>query len=675
MRFAPGGGHSIPAPKSPRALPIALPDLVAAGQRLGPALGTIVLPFALVLYLALQGGGYDTIIRSEVGLVVWWIVLLGALVGILPVNRFGRAAWAGLLLLAAFTAWTALGIGWSESSERSVTEAARVATYLGVFALALATQGRDGLRRTVSAVAAAIGVVGAIALLSRLHPAWFPADHPVQFLPGTRGRLNYPLSYWNGMAALMAIGIPLLLVVATHSRRLVSQALAAAAVPVLALAAFYTFSRGGVLEISIAMLGLVLLHPRRLALLPTLGLGAAGSTLVIAAASQRDALEDGLKSTIAEHQGDQMLAFVLVVCVGVALARVALGLAARHGIGPRISVSRRATAGGMGVIALVAVVAALAAGLPSELSDRWDEFKNPNPASGTAERFSSANGAGRYQQWQAAIEAWESEPVTGIGPGTYEFWWSREGSLPTFVRDAHSLYLETLAELGIVGLVLVAGLILGVLGVGISKAVSGATEHRGYLAGALAAIVAFAVAAGVDWAWELTVIPIAFLLLAAAVLRSASNWTATREPSSGWRRHIGTRLPLAGLAVPCLVLVMIVLASTSTLRRSQAEFREAQIPSALGSARAAEKVQPYAASASLQEALVLELRGDLESAAAAARQATEQESTNWRTWLILSRIEAERGHAQEAVGAYREARSLNPRSPLFAGSETATVTQ
>ena len=98
--------------------------------------------------------------------------------GLLPLARIGRTGWILLGLLAAFAVWTALGIGWSESAERSVIELARVPRILGVLALALAVQGRDGLRRTVAAVGAAIAVIAAIALLSRLHPAWFRRRAP-----------------------------------------------------------------------------------------------------------------------------------------------------------------------------------------------------------------------------------------------------------------------------------------------------------------------------------------------------------------------------------------------------------------------------------------------------------------------------------------------------------------
>ncbi len=85
----------------------------------------------------------------------------------------------------------------------------------------------------------------------------------------------------------------------------------------------------------------------------------------------------------------------------------------------------------------------------------------------------------------------------------------------------------------------------------------------------------------------------------------------------------------------------------------------------LEEARSAQNVEPAAASPRLQQALVLELQGDLPAAEAAARAATERESTNWRTWLVLSRIAAERGRAGISVHAYEEARAMNPHASIF----------
>ena len=86
---------------------------------------------------------------------------------------------------------------------------------------------------------------------------------------------------------------------------------------------------------------------------------------------------------------------------------------------------------------------------------------------------------------------------------------------------------------------------------------------------------------------------------------------------------------------------------------------------AVSDATTAIDAQPWAASGYLQRALVLEHAGLLGRAALDARRATQKEPTNWQTWLILGRIEAERGRESAALEAARRARALNPRSPLF----------
>jgi hypothetical protein len=634
-------------------------DLAATWSRVGPALSGWLLPFVLVVYLALKGGGYDEVIRGEVGIAIWWIVLLGALVGVLPVARISRAGWVGLGLFAAFWAWMALGITWSGNSERSVAEVARLAMYVGVFALALSVQGRDGLRRTVNALAAAISVVGALALLSRLHPSSFPHNDLPAFIPDARSRLNYPLNYWNGLAAFMAMGIPLVLATANRARHLPFQALAAAAVPVMALTAYYTLSRGGAIEVAAGLVVLLALHPRRLTLLPSMVLAGAGSAIVIAAAAQRDALESGLQNSAGQSQGNEMLAVVLVVCAGVALLQVAIGLAIRNR--SRLRVSRRVALPALVVTAVAAIAIALAAGLPGYASDQWQEFKAPgSPGNASPDRFASSSGNGRYQLWETAVDANKTDPLKGIGPGTYEYFWAQHGTLPGFVVNAHSLYLESLGELGIIGLILIVSFLIWVLATGAIRSFS-ASRDRTMYAGATAAVAAFAVAAGVDWVWQIAVIPVVLLLLAGAILRS-------RRRSSGAadREHpLVPRVVLGVVALIALVAIAIPLASTEAVRASQDQFRSQNLGGALDDAQTAANIQPYSATASLQQALVLEAQGDFDGALTAAEAATSDGSVDWRNWLVLSRIQAERGNVSASVAAYKHAKSLNPRSPLF----------
>ena len=440
------------------------PRLVASA---GPWLAQAGLPFLLVVYLGLRGGGYDAVVRSEVGIAVWWIVLLGAAVGALPVARLTRGAWVALGLLAAFAAWTALGITWSESAERSVAELGRVATLLGrVRAGAHGAGPRRAAPHGRAASPPAIALVGAIALLSRLHPAWFPdargAAAPAR---GARPACTTRSNYWNGLAAFIGDRDP----AAARRWRRARGTSPPARSPrrpsrSLALTAFYTLSRGGGVEIAVALASSSRSIPRRLALAAAVRPSRApAAALLIAAATQRDALADGLTTAAAASQGDEMLAMTLVVCAGVGAARgsrVGAGrpLRRRPRVGQfRGAEDRRSRAQSRRASPLVI---ALAAGVPGKVSDGWESSRTrPCPHAG-AERFDSAGGSGRYQFWQTALDANASEPLIGIGPGTFEFCWAREGSLPAFVRDAHSLYFETLAELGIVGLLLILALVV-----------------------------------------------------------------------------------------------------------------------------------------------------------------------------------------------------------------------
>jgi hypothetical protein len=647
---------------------------VALTRRLRPSaaadLATSLLAALTVVYLALSNGGYDLVERSEIGIVVWWIVVVGTLTGALVVTRSSLAGRILLALLTAFVAWSALSLAWTESDERTMVEVARNATYLGVFALALCLQTRGRWRYLLHGITLGVAVVVALALLSRLEPSWFPEQGAATaaFPDGEhQSRLSYPLNYAGGIAALAALSLPLLLGATATARTFVGQALAAAALPVAALTLWFTASGFAVPLAAIGVATFLLLCPDRLPKLATILIASAGSAILLAAAAQRDALDQGLVSAAGQQQGDEMLAFVLVVCGGVALCQAAISIGARYARRPAWMHPTRRQASMIGVpIAIGAVVVAVIAGAPDEASDAWDDFRfdTPTDADTRSEALLSARGGGRYEFWRAAIDANASEPLLGIGPGTFEFWWSREGETGEFVRDAHSLYLETLAELGIVGLLLIATVMLSILGVGVVRALRAPPTLRTGIAAATGAIAVFAVGAGMDWFWELGVLPIVFFALAPIALAAGSRTEDAAEPSRP--SALAGRVVVAIAAVGCLVAIVIPLASTGAVNASRSSAEEGQLDAALQDARAAERIQPWAATPSLQEALVLEAQGDLDGAAAAARQATAEEPTNWRTWLVLSRIETYRGNAQSAVAAYREARELHPQSPLFA---------
>src|ERR1700733_7631487 len=338
----------------------------------------------IVLYLAIDGGGYDQVVWSQVAIVVWWIVLVGAAWGLLPAGRWTRTAWIALGLFASFVAWTALATTWSLSLERSLQDLSRVACYLGVLLLGVSIH-RDrerAVKHTMHAVAAAVVAVACLALASRLRPDLFPAAYQTaSFLPGAAGRLGWPLNYWNALAALMALGVPLLLAIATSARTLCAQAAAAASIPVVTLCGYLTFSRGGAVSAAVGLLAFLALSPERVGKLATAVVTAAGSAALILAAVHRSAIEQGLTSSSAHHQGNTMVVSIVLVCVGVALAQTGVGLAVRHGTPPRwlTFTPRRARALLVAGVAACAVLALLA-GAPSRIDHAWRDFKNPTAA-------------------------------------------------------------------------------------------------------------------------------------------------------------------------------------------------------------------------------------------------------------------------------------------------------
>jgi tetratricopeptide (TPR) repeat protein len=221
--------------------------------------------------------------------------------------------------------------------------------------------------------------------------------------------------------------------------------------------------------------------------------------------------------------------------------------------------------------------------------------------------------------------------------------------------------MQTLGELGIVGLALLAGFLLVNLVGGGRAALTAQPGRRTQLAAALAGFAAFCLIAGVDWIWQLPVAPIVLLLLGSALTGGAGTGSRSGEG----RLPVPLRLGFALVALAAIVAIAIPLAGTSLLRQSEADAREGRLDSALEAAVSAQDVQPGAAAPRLQQALVLEEQGRLAAAEAAARAAAEREETNWRNWLVLSRIEAQRGRAAAAVRDYRRAKSLNPYFSLF----------
>jgi O-antigen ligase len=120
----------------------------------------------------------------------------------------------------------------------------------------------------------------------------------------------------------------------------------------------------------------------------------------------------------------------------------------------------------------------------------------------------------RYDYWRVAAGAFAHHPVRGLGASGFRVEWLRKRDIPEPVGDVHSLYLETAAELGVVGLALLA-LFLG----GVAACIRRLAHADPLLvAGPAAALAVWAVQAGVDWIWEMPAYTLVAIVLAAALV-------------------------------------------------------------------------------------------------------------------------------------------------------------
>ena len=205
----------------------------------------------------------------------------------------------------------------------------------------------------------------------------------------------------------------------------------------------------------------------------------------------------------------------------------------------------------------------LAAAAAAEPLERFEAFRRAPTSSPTTieSHLLNVSSTGRWQQWEAAVAQFHSAPLHGGGAGSYGSWWLQHGSLGGFVTEAHSLYLEVLGELGLVGFALL-GLALGFAVFGSVRQTLRARDRQ-ILSGLTAAAGAYLVAMAIDWMWELTVVSV----VGVACLGLAGG---TREGSSPRRSTPRwTRAALTLVAVLAIAIQTIPFLTHVKLRESQ----------------------------------------------------------------------------------------------------------
>ena len=620
--------------------------------------------------LALNGGTYGLSSRNSLAIAIWWAIGLGALLGLRPAARVPRAALAATALLGALALLSVVSITWADAAENALSESGRILLYLGVFVVAVVATSRGSAGRIVDGLAVGIAAVAVLALLDRCFP--HVIDHgPITSDFKDDPRLTYPLNYWNGLSIFAGLAFPGLLRIAVAGRTGATRALALAPLPALAGTIYLTSSRGGAISAGVGVLAFVALADRRLAAVMAAFVMALGSAATVAILSSRHELVDGpLGSSAALSQGRSAALLIALACALTAAAWLAVARLER----PLPPLSRRwkAVLAAIGLVVLVAGVAA------ADPGSRLDSFKKPPRVAGQGggvtnnTHLLSGGGHGRWQAWDAAVGEFRAHPIAGGGAGSYEAWWARHADISYVTRYAHSLYLQTLGELGLLGGALLLGLV-GVVGVTAARRWRGSRgAERGVLAAAIAMLLAWAVAAGFDWIWELTAVGVVGIVLL-GLLTGPATAGATEDPEPAAparsrrrsRRNFLVRAGVVVVSVAVIVSLAIPLLTRVQIQDSQRAAARGDLSGAARDARTARDVAPWAASPYQQLAVVQEQADDLRAARSSIGDALERDPDSWLLWLLRARIEQESGRPLAARQAFDRAVELNPKSPLL----------
>ncbi|HEU5065703.1 MAG TPA: O-antigen ligase family protein [Gaiellaceae bacterium] len=604
--------------------------------RVGVGLG-LTLGLALI---AFSSGGYFSTGWAWGALVS--LVVVAALLVLGTALRPSPLGLVSLGGLAGFGVWTWLALLWSDDAAATALEGQRVLLYVSAFAALLIVVRRATVPVVLAATFTAIFLASAYGLLTKLFPERLGVYDPV-----AAHRLEEPLTYWNALGVFAVMGALLGLGFATRAQTLAVRVLSAASLPLLFATVYFTFSRGAWIAGAVGLAAAIAVDPRRLQLLAGALVLAAPSSLAVLISSQQEALTrtDVLDPSDASHDG-QRLAVYLLLLAGASALTGALFWRAGRAVAP----SRQARLLFAGVLAFAAAAALLAVfvryGGPVTLAQKgYDSFTTTSGETpvNLNRRLFTFSGSYRSELWHAAWQDYEANPLLGSGPGTYEQYWNAHRPIQHKVRDAHSLYLEVLAELGPVGL----ALLLVALG---APLVAGAVARGSPLVpAAFAAYAAYLAHASVDWDWEMGAVTLAALAVAAALVAAADR----RESPP----LLSLRLRAGGViaALVLLVVAFVGVVGSSALAASDRALAKGKYGEASSQARKASDWWWWSPDPWRQLGDVAAEQGDNEAARDNYRKAIAKDESDWRLWYDLSTVTT----GEESRQALAEATRLN----------------
>ena len=567
--------------------------------------------------------------------------------------ELGTAAVLALTGLGSLAFWGLASGFWAESVEQAMIDGNRLLVYavlLG-FVIVLARSDAAG-SWLVGALAITTVSVGA-ALLARM----LLGDADPLFL---RGRLNSPLGYANGEATYFLLAIWPCIAAAEQHRSRALAATGVAGASLLGSLLVLTGSRGGLVAAAASAVLVLALVPGRArrawVLLIVVGsVAAIAPTLLDVGGAGRAEIATTAHTAAIATLLSALLAGVLWGVVTTAVRRV------------DARILRYATVGvfGLALATVLAIGIASSDSIARSIDRQYDAFisLSAKPAVDSGAARLASGGGNRYDYWRIAWKAWKRAPARGLGAGNYDVAYFANRATLENVRQPHSLPLQTLSELGLVGGALLLTFLIGV-GIGAWHTARSArqTPQAHFIAVASIGMVAAWLAhTSVDWSHLLPGVTAAAIVAAGLLVRPRT--AEARQPRTG-AAHVRGRVVAAALVAAILTLIGVSLSRQGMADYFRGEAREALAKNPARTLLDADRtlrLDPESVAAYQLKAAALARYNKPSAARRALLEATRREPSEFVTWALLGDLAVRTGNVAQARDAYRHAHELNPR--------------
>lgn len=423
---------------------------------------TILIAAIICALTFLAGGGLHLgpMTTVEMGLTIGSGLVVAAIILFGP--RRGR--WFGLWsvgLLLAFSALTALSVIWSVQPDESFRDAGRMLAYSGLFgaSVALARAFPSRWPAVLGGVALAAVVVCAYALLTKVLPRQLDAND-------VYARLRAPYDYWNATGLTAAMGVICCLWLgARRAGHALLSALAYPATGLMLVTLMLAYSRGALVALALGLALWFCLVPLRLRGAAVLIAGTLGAGVVVAWDFSKHTLTtEGIELGARVTAGRELGALLVAMLVLLTLAGLAIGFQTGRQA-PSATLRTRAGAALLAILAVAVIgfAGALAVshrGLPGSISHAFHSLTDTNAKVANTPGRLTAVASVRARYWSEALKVFKAHPLLGAGAEGYRTARLRYRTAPIEVRHAHGFVVQTLADLGLVGMAIALALLV-----------------------------------------------------------------------------------------------------------------------------------------------------------------------------------------------------------------------